>query len=157
MTLNLKMTAAALGTLCATAAWSADYEIKRTIVLDTPAMEVWHMIGDFCDIDDWHPGVNSCALKVIDGSLARVLTTVDGDDFVQKRIADDAGLSYTYKTVSSSLPIENFIATLSIERFDSPEITWSGRFTSEDPAMEQIIVEAVETGMSAIENAFKTE
>ena len=157
MTLNLKLTATAIATVCATAAASADYEIKRTIVLDSPATEVWHMIGDFCDIDDWHPDVNSCSLKVIDGSLGRVITTVGGDEFVQKRIADDAGLSYTYKTVSSSLPIENFIATLSIERFSSPEVTWSGRFTTDDPAMEQIIVDAVESGMSAMESALKAQ
>ena len=155
MTLIAKLTATAIGAVCATAASATDYEVKRTLVLSSPAAEVWHMIGDFCDIDDWHPGVKSCSLKVIDGSLARVLATVDGDEIVQKRIGKEAGLSYTYKTITSPLPIENITGTLSIERFDKPEVSWSVRFSSDDPTMEQTVIDELETGLSAIESALE--
>ncbi|MGC3940755.1 SRPBCC family protein [Roseobacter sp. EG26] len=155
MNFTLKSTVTAICALCASAAASADYHVKRSLELSSPAVEVWHLIGDFCDIDDWHPGVSTCSLKTIDGSLVRVLTTVSGNEIVQKRIAEEPGLSYTYKTVSSSLPIENFTATLSIEPFGTPLVMWSGSFSSDDPAMEQIIVEDIETGMSAIEDVLK--
>lgn len=145
-----KIAATAISITCATAAWSTEYHVKRSLELSAPATEIWHLIGDFCDIDDWHPDVRSCALKVKDGALVRVLTTNARDEMVQKRIAEEPGLSYTYKVVTSSLPIENFTATLAIEPFDKPLIMWSGSFSSDDPAMEQVIVEQVETGMSAI-------
>lgn len=157
MKLTVKITAAAISALCATAAWSADYNVTRSLELSSPATKVWHVIGDFCDIDDWHPGLNACSLKVVDGSLVRVLTTEDGDEIVQKRIAEEPGLSYTYKTVSSSLPIENFTATLAIEPFDRPLIMWSGSFSSDDPSMEQVIVDQVEAGLSAIESILEAQ
>ena len=147
----MKIAATTVSALGATAAWSADYQVKRSLELSAPAAEVWHLIGDFCDIDDWHPDVSACALKVVDGSLVRVVTTNAGDEIVQKRIAEEPGLSYTYKTVSSTLPVEGFTGTLSIEPFGKPLIMWSGRFSSDDPAMEQVIVDEIEAGMSAIE------
>lgn len=154
MKFNMKVTTTAISVLCATAASSADYKVTRSLELSSPATETWHLIGDFCDIDDWHPNVSGCSLKVMDGSLVRVLTTDAGDEFVQKRIAQEAGLSYTYKTVSSSLPVENFTATLSIEPFDSPLVMWSANFSSDDPTMEQVIVEEIEAGMAAIASKF---
>ena len=152
MNLILKTAATVVGTFCATSAWSADYNIKRSLELPYPAIEIWHLIGDFCDIDDWHPDVNMCALKVIDGALVRVITTRDGEEIAHKRIASDPGLSYTYKTIRSSLPVENFIGTLSNEPFEKPLIMWSVSFSSDDPATEEIIVKEMEAGLSAIES-----
>ncbi len=155
MNLAFKSTMTYIFALCASAAWSADYHVKRSLELSAPAVEVWRLIGDFCDIDDWHPNVSACSLKAADGSLVRVLTTVSGDEIVQKRIAEEPGLSYSYKTVSASLPIEKFTATLSIEPYGTPLIMWSASFSSDDPATEQIIVEEIETGIAAIENILK--
>lgn len=157
MKLILKTVLTASVALCATAAASADYQVKRTLEISSPATEAWNQIGDFCDIDDWHPGVNACSLKVVDGSLTRVLTTNDGAEIVHKRIAEEPGLSYTYKTVSSSMPIEKFTATVSIEPFDRPLIMWIARFSSEDPAMEQVIVDEMEAGIAAMNNMLNAQ
>ena len=70
---------AAASLLCATAAWPADFQVKRSLELPASTPQVWHLIGDFCDIDDWHPDVSACALKVVDGALVRVLTMGAGD------------------------------------------------------------------------------
>ena len=136
----------------ATSAWSADYKVERTLQLSSASTTVWNMVGDFCDIDDWHPALAACDLEVIDGSLHRNLTTVDGSVFVEKRIAVEPELSYTYKIVDSSLPIENFTATFSIESLNGSLISWSGRFSSDDPKMESAIAEMFEVGISSIES-----
>ena len=151
MTIISKTAATAICLLCATAAWSADYKVKRSLELHTPPTETWHLIGDFCDIDDWHPDVRGCSLKATDGRLTRVLTTNAGDEIVQQRIAQEAGLSYTYRIISSSLPVEKFTATLSIEPTGNPLIEWSANFSSDDPAMEQVVVEEIEAGLAAID------
>ena len=136
---------------------AADYNVVRNVHLDTPSTEVWRVIGDFCDVDDWHPDVTACRLKVIDGGLHRVLTTADGVEFVERRIASEAGLSYTYRLVSGPLPVENYTATLSIEAGDATRISWSARFASEDPAMEQAVTGLIDKGLAAIESRFGAE
>ncbi len=110
------------------------------------------MAGDFCDIDDWHPAIADCALKAKDGALHRILTTVEGGEFVEKRIAFEAGQSYTYSIVSSPLPIENYTATFSIESLNGSLISWIGHFSSDDPSMEAAIAGIYEAGLSAIES-----
>ncbi|WP_108837446.1 SRPBCC family protein [Tateyamaria sp. Alg231-49] len=128
--------------------------MSRSIELSAPAEDLWSLIGDFCDIEDWHPSVSACSLKVSDGAPVRFVTSKDGDEAVHKRTAKEAGISYTYKTARSPLPIENFTATLSIEPFEEPLIMRSARFSSEDPATEQFIAEEIETALSAIKVHF---
>ena len=70
----------------------------------------------------------------------------------QKRIAREEGLSYTYKTVSSTLPIEKFTATLSVQPGENLLIEWIANFSSDDPKMEDVVVGDIEAGLSAIES-----
>ena len=147
---KFSVTTAAL--LCATAAASADFQVKRSMEVFSPMPEVWRLIGDFCDIDDWHPNVKACALKVMDGSLVRVLTMDTGDQVTQKRIAREEGLSYTYATVSPSSPIERYTGTLSIQPGEKLLVEWIVNFSSDDPAMESLVVGKIERGLSAIES-----
>lgn len=133
---------------------AADYEVTRSLQLPNSVTEVWNEIGDFCDLDDWHPAFKACSLKVIDGRLHRILVTVDGAELMQKRIATEPGLSYTYTTTNSKLPIENYVATFFIEPNDGSLISWSGRFSSDDPEAKAAIAEIYETGLDAIEKAF---
>lgn len=151
MTIISKTATTAICLLFATAAWSADYKVKRSLEFQSSPTKAWHIIGDFCDIDDWHPDVKACSLKVMDGSLTRVLTKLDGTEVIQKRVAHEAGLSYTYKTVSSSLQVEKYIATLSVQPMDNSLIEWSANFSSDDPEAEQIVVDEMEAGLAAIE------
>ncbi len=152
MKLASPMTALTIAGLHATTASAADYHVQRTLQLSSPSAVVWNMVGDFCDIDDWHPALAACTLKVIDGGLHRNLTTTDGSVLIEKRIAVEPGLSYTYTIVESSLPIENYVATFSVESLDGSLISWSGSFTSDDPRMEAAIAEMYDAGLSAIES-----
>lgn len=152
MKLGSLVTAIVVTGLCTTNAWSADYKVQRTLQLSSSSTEVWNVVGDFCDIDDWHPNLQACTLKVIDGRLHRSVTTVAGTVFLEKRIAADPGLSYTYTAVHSPLPIENFTATFSIEPLDGSLISWSVRFSSDDPQMEAVVAEMLDVGIAAIES-----
>ena len=152
MTTSVQFSAIAASLFCATAAWSADFQVKRSIEFPSSTSQVWPLIGDFCDIDDWHPNVSFCALKVMDGSLVRVLTTNTGDQMIQKRVAREEGLSYTYKMVSSSMPIEKFTATLSVQPGENLLIEWIANFSSDDPDMERVVVGDIEAGLTAIQS-----
>lgn len=148
---------ATLSGLLATSAGAADYTVQRTLQLTQSATEVWHVIGDFCDIDDWHPNISACSLKVRDGKLHRVLTTTTGEEVVEQRIAAEQGLSYTYQISNAPFPIENYTATFSIEPLGGALIGWSAKFSSDDPSMETLITDFIETGLSAIESTIGGE
>lgn len=147
----------AVSSLMATSVWAADYNVTRTLQLAHSTADVWRHIGGFCDVDDWHPRVVECELKVIDGKLHRVLTTDIGDQFIDQRIAKEKGLSYTYSSSQTPLPVDNFIATLSIEPLEGAQVTWSASFSSEDPTMEAKVVDLIEAGLAGIEGSFRPE
>lgn len=147
----------AISGVLANSAGAADYDVTRTLQLKHAKADVWRLVGGFCDVDDWHPEIVGCDLKVIDGKLHRVLTTSSGVRFVDQRIAKERGLSYTYKTSEGSLPIDNFVSTLSVEPIDGARVTWSANFSSEDPAMEAKVIELIEKGLAGIESSFRAE
>lgn len=155
MKLTPKLAAVTILCMMATGAKAAEYEISQSYQTAQSTAEVWRVIGDFCDIDDWHPDISDCTLKVMDGSLHRVLKTGDGGEIVEKRIASEAGLSYTYRITQSPLAVENFTATLAVEPRDGALVTWIARFSSDDPAMEGRVANLVEAGVSGIEKALK--
>ena len=152
MKLRTTITAIAISGLWATSVWSADYNVERTLQLSSSSTEVWNLIGDFCDVDDWHPDLVACSLNVIDSGLHRSVISVDGAAYLEKRISVEPGLSYTYRIIDSPLPIENFTATFSIEPLDGSLVSWSARFSSDDPTMANTISAFIENGMSEIES-----
>jgi hypothetical protein len=135
--------------LAATAAGAESYKVQRSLDL-TDADMAWKIMGDFCDIDDWHPAVEVCRLRVIDGALHRVLTLAGGGEFVEKRIAEEPGISYSYTIESAPLPVEKYVATMAITRGDAPVLTWSGSFQSDDPEMEAVFGGIYDAGLAGI-------
>ena len=154
MTLHKLLAAVAASGVFVTTAWSADYQVTRSLQLTQPTADVWRLVGGFCDVDDWHPNIIACDVKAVEGTLHRVLTTNSGETFVEQRIARETGLSYTYKSFQSPLLVDNFIATLSVEPNDGSQVTWSVGFSSDDPAMEGKVIELIETGLAGIEDRF---
>lgn len=143
----------AISLVWATAALSQEkqYEVTRTLNLSSPVTEVWHVVGDFCDVDDWHPAITACALRVVDGRLHRVLTTQDGAEFIEQRIAVEPGLSYTYRITQSPLPVTRYTATFAVEPLDGTRISWSARFRSNNPEAEAMIGAIFDDGLAAID------
>ena len=134
---------------------AADYSVSRSVTISASPYEAWQAIGDFCDIDDWHPGFAACALKAQDGAVHRLLTMEDGTEFLEKLVAVDlSSLNYTYSIVTSPLPLTDYTATLSITVGDPSTVTWSGSFSSDDPGMEAVIGGVYESGLAAIEARF---
>ena len=150
----IKSMMGAVSLVAATGAAAGDYTLSRTLQLSAPSSEVWNLIGDLCDIDDWHPDIGGCALKVVDGRLHRVLMTNKGMEFVEKLVAVETGLSHTYSTKSAPFPVEKYVTTLSVEPIGGSQVRWSARFSSDDPTTETEIAEMIETGLAAIKASF---
>ncbi len=144
---------AVIATLTSTAQ-AADYSVSRSVTISNPNGDAWNVIGDFCDVDDWHPAITTCALKSKDGAIHRLLTLGNGAQILEKLIAVEPGLSYTYAIVESPLPVENYVSTISITGGDTATVAWSGRFSSDDPGMEAVIGDIYDQGLAAIAARF---
>ncbi len=145
---------AALTAVTAHHAIAENYTVERAITLDGNAVEIWQAIGDFCDIDDWHPSISDCALKARDGAVFRRITVGEDAEVWEKLIAVEAGLSYTYSITDAPFPLDRYVATLSLTRGKPHRITWSGKFKSDDPNMEQAVAGIYEAGLAEIESRF---
>jgi Polyketide cyclase / dehydrase and lipid transport len=118
--------AAAAFLVSAGSAFALDSSVSMTSSMTPEAL--WKKIGDFCGIGSWHPAVEKCVLSA-DGN-ERTLSLKGGGTIVEALVnLDDAHHSYTYRIVSSPLPVANYISTISV----SPDpkgssVKWVGKY-----------------------------
>lgn len=134
-------------------------EVKRSLVLEVPASEVWQLIGGFGDIPEWHPAAESCTLHDQAGETRRVISLVGGGTITERLVAhDDAAMSCTYAIVESPLPVSDYRSTLSVvPSGNGCEVSWSGRF---EPAgapadkAERVVAGIYDAGLAALATRF---
>ncbi|MBW7963498.1 SRPBCC family protein [Bradyrhizobium sp. BR 10261] len=134
--------------------------ISRSVDVKAAARDVWSLIGPFCAIKDWLPPVGQC---IEDGKApsTRILVTKDGRAaFVETQVArNEAEYSYSYKFLTSPLPVSNYTATIKVtaKANGSSTITWNGSYTPE-PGQEKAASEALlgvyEAGLAEIQARF---
>ncbi len=93
------------------------------------AAQIWHRIGGFNALPDWHPAVEKSVLE--EGGTVRRLSLVGGGEIVERlEQSDDDGRVYTYSIVESPLPVAGYVATIKVrENADGgSEIEWSSEF-----------------------------
>ncbi len=150
---NIKLVSAAL-VLSASSAFAEDYTITSSVTVDADASAVWQVIGDFCDIDDWHPGIVSCALEARDGAVHRQLMLGDGAPVLEQLVSATSGESYTYKIIEAPLPITDYVSTVAISGENPTTITWAGTFKSDVADMEGAIQGLYDGGLGAVASSF---
>lgn len=151
----IKLTlSAALLTASAISAFADDHTISSSATIAAEASVVWNSIGDFCDIDDWHPGIVSCVLDARDGAVHRQLALGDGARVVEQLVSAQVGVSYTYKIIEAPLPITDYVSTLSITPGNPATVTWRGTFASDVPDMQGAIQDLYDGGLGAIAARF---
>lgn len=134
-------------------------EVSRTVKVNASAEQAWEVIGPFCAIADWYPGIDSCEEETIDGTTHRRLITADGGQFLEKLLAhDDGGMSYSYAIVEGPLPVAGYSSTMSVtEAGGETIITWESTFepdgVSEDEAVE-VITGVYDGGLEALRQHF---
>lgn len=107
-------------------------ESKAAITTAQSVDAVWQKIGDFCGIANWHPAVAKCELSI--DKKERTLTLKGGGTIVERLARwSDKTHSYTYKIVSSPLPVDNYVATIHVAPAKSGAgsvISWRGHYTA---------------------------
>ena len=141
----------------ATGVAADNYKVQCTLNLTTPSAEVWNLTGDFCDVDDWHPGITACQLRVIDGRLHRILSLNGGGELLERRIASEPGLTYTYRVTGGPFAADKLIMTFSVEPIGGTRIDWIANFSADDLATEARIAAFIEAGLAGIKGKVAPE
>ena len=90
----------------------SSFKIQETY--EASADEVWKRVGDFADMS-WMPGVESCEVDGEGvGSVRKV--GMPGGTSVEETLEahDEATRSLSYSIAASPLPLQNYLATLSV-------------------------------------------
>lgn len=112
----------------ATAAQAIESKVAKTTSQSVAA--VWQKVGDFCGIAHWHPAIAKCELST--DKKERTLTLKGGGTIVERLVRwSDKTHSYTYKIVSSPLPVDNYVSTIHVAPAKSGSvISWRGHYTA---------------------------
>ncbi len=134
-------------------------EVSRSVTVDASAAEVWQLVGPFCSISEWFPGIDSCTEDDIDGKPHRRLVADDGAVFLEERLsADNDAMSYGYAIVEGPLPVQDYEATFSVgEAGDKAVITWQSSFEPNGASEEEaaaIIGGIYDIGLMAVQDHF---
>lgn len=93
---------------------------------------VWSKVGDFCGIGQWHPAVEKCELSA--DKKQRTLTLKGGGTIVEHLVSwSDKTHSYTYRIVSSPLPVEHYLSTIHVGPAKSGSgsiVSWKGHYSA---------------------------
>lgn len=106
---------------------------------------MWRLIRNFDSPELWNPGTENVVLRTENTNeigQTRVLYIHDGSEFKETLLAhSDTEMSYTYNIVSCPLPIENYVAKVSLIPVTNKRhtlITWQGSFDCKKSILEEM-------------------
>ncbi len=105
-------------------------QIRIEEEIAAPAERVWELLGAFGGLEQWAPGITSCKLEGSGiGALRRVAM---GAMTIVERLEslDPAARRFSYSIAEGPLPLENYLATVSVSPAGAKACTvlWTARF-----------------------------
>lgn len=151
----IKTSVCAAALLAAAAAPSWALEVTKSVQVAASPATVWHVVGGFCGIGDWHPAIQSCALSRAHGRPQRTLALKGGGTLTERQVErSDTNMDYTYIIVKGPLPVSHYRSTIAVHPDgQGSKIVWSGRFDAAgatDDKAEGVISGIYESGLQAL-------
>jgi len=107
-------------------------KVEKSITIKADPDKVWAIVKDFGNIHKWHPGVASTKVAQVGEDTFRTLTFKDGGNVYEKlRSIDDASMKIKSEIESGTLPVTDYVATITVAKGDHPgetTVTWMARF-----------------------------
>ncbi len=156
---TLLVCGSALTASCANMGMMADQlSVSESATINASSADLWKLVGEFNDLERWHPAV-TISKQVSD---QRYLTLAgDGGEIVEQETArNDSEMTYSYRIVSSPLPVEGYEATISVTEVSTTKsrITWSSTFEADgvpDSKAEDIIRGVYQAGMTELQLMYR--
>lgn len=106
-------------------------KVDMSLSLSVPAEKIWNLIGGFDALARWHPAIARCESVNEGGKMRRKLSLTGGGEIVEElERHDDKEHAYSYRIVSSPLPITGYHSELSVADQGPGRCTvrWSSTF-----------------------------
>ena len=103
--------------------------------------KVWQTLRDFGGMHKWAPGIADLTLTGTGAGAVRTMTFKDGSRVVERlESLNDAGRSLTYTILESTLPVEGYIASLTVRDLGATgcEVEWFSTFGAKGAPEEDV-------------------
>lgn len=131
---------------------------SAVVVIHAPIDRVWHKIGDFNSVPEWHPAVAESTLEA--GGKVRRVSTSDGEESVERLIGTGPNW-YAYEMVSGPMPVAEFRAILRVDSApdETTLVSWAADYKPLDSAAEAaaVIRPFLEAGLGNLRVHFPTD
>jgi Polyketide cyclase / dehydrase and lipid transport len=139
-------------------------QIVTSIVVASPAGEVWALLRDFAAIGDWHPALPPCE---IEGGPAdrvgcvRVFPLADGHRETLTRLDDQQRIIAFAFGDNAGLPVRSYMSMMTAQPVTlsgQTYIEWSSRFDCDESDEDKVIAAVRDgvlvPGLKALEQRF---
>ncbi len=116
-------------------------QVTVKVNIPVAADQVWQTLRDFGGMDKWAYGVASLSLSGVGLGAVRTITFSDGAEVVERlESLDDAGRRLSYTILSSSLPVEGYVASLTVRDLGPAgcEVEWFSTFGAKGATEEEV-------------------
>ncbi len=139
-----------------------ELHVKRTVIIDAPAAQVWDAVKSFDALNTWHPAVATD--QIVSGSndavgAVRLLTLKGGGTVKEKLLEfDDSGHRFRYTILESVLPVSHYTSTLVVSALGNHKtlVTWSGKFKRKNLGPDPAVGEDDKAATEAISGVYQS-
>ena len=116
-------------------------QVSVKVSMPVAADQVWQTLKDFGAMNTWAPGIASLSLQGTGVGAIRTMTFKDGSKVVERlESLNDASRSLTYTILESTLPVEGYIASLTVRDLGpaGSEVEWFSTFGAKGAPEEDV-------------------
>jgi Polyketide cyclase / dehydrase and lipid transport len=116
-------------------------QVSVKVSMPVGADKVWQALKDFGGMNKWAPGIANLELQGAGVGAVRQMTFQDGSRVVERlESLNDASRSLTYTILESTLPVEGYIASLTVRDLGATgcEVEWFSTFGAKGAAEEDV-------------------
>ncbi len=116
-------------------------QVTVKVNIPVAADQVWQTLRDFGGMDKWAFGVASLSLSGVGPGAVRTITFQDGAEVVERlESLDDAGRRLSYTILASTLPVEGYVASLTVRDLGpaGSEVEWFSTFGAKGATEEEV-------------------
>jgi hypothetical protein len=116
-------------------------QVSVKVSMPVAADKVWQTLRDFGGIDKWAPGIADLSLQGAGVGAVRTMTFKDGSRVVERlESLNDDSRSLSYTILESTLPVEGFVASLTVREMGASgcEVEWFSTFGAKGAAEDDV-------------------
>jgi hypothetical protein len=116
-------------------------QVSVKVSIPVAADKVWQTLRDFGAMNKWAPGIAELSLAGAGVGAVRTMTFKDGSRVVERlESLNDASRSLSYTILESTLPVEGYVASLTVREMGAGgcEVEWFSTFGAKGAPEEDV-------------------